>query len=441
MEIKTNLSKLVKPSTPTPSNLSNYNISFFDEQMPNINTPLILYYTSSQNAQNDVHINTINHLETSLTKALTDFYPLAGRYMRHGAFVDCSDQGALYVQATTNFRLSDFLGLTWELKYSMLQDFLPCDIGESGETDDPLLSIKVTTFECGGVAIGMCFSHKVSDMATMSTFINNWAARNHETCNSLELRKYSPIFNFAHDFPKRDELDLSPRIPRSSFGVKATVRMFSFKANAISKLREKLTFKDDRTHRPSKIQLIVALLWKALVHVDKANTGQSKASFIQQGVNLRDKVVPKLPNNFCGNFVSVAISRIGPDQVDNIDLQDFLIILNDSIKKIEGNYANALMLTKKEYNVLVEPFLEFSRNIANNDVNFYAFTSWCKFSFNNADFGWGNPVWRSTGHYAGQNFVLMMDDQEGDGVEAWVHLDENRLCQLEQDPDIQAYAI
>ena len=34
----------------------------------------------------------------------------------------------------------------------------------------------------------------------------------------------------------------------------------------------------------------------------------------------------------------------------------------------------------------------------------------------------------------------MMDDQEGDGVEAWVHLDEKRMSQLEQDPDIHTYA-
>lgn len=294
MEIKVNISKLVKPSTPTPSNLSSYNVSFFDEQMPNINTPLILYYTSSQNTQKDMVVNTFNHLEASLSKTLTDFYPLAGRYIRNGSFVDCSDQGVLYVQATTNFRLVDFLGLTWELKYNMVHDFLPCDIGESGETNDPLLSIKVTAFECGGVAIGMCFSHKVSDMATMSTFTNNWATRNQGTCNALELGKYTPIFNFAHDFPKRNLLDLSHRVPRSNFGVKPTMRMFTFKANAISKLRERLAFKDDRIHRPSKLQLIVVLLWKALVRIDKANNGQSKDSFIQQGVNLRDKVVPKI---------------------------------------------------------------------------------------------------------------------------------------------------
>lgn len=91
--------------------------------------------------------------------------------------------------------------------------------------------------------------------------------------------------------------------------------------------------------------------------------------------------------------------------------------------------------------ILMKPFLEFSQNITNTDVNFYSFTSWCKFSFYKADFGWGKPVWRSTGQYEAQNFVLLMDNEEGYGVEAWVHLDEKGMCQLEQDVGVLAYTV
>nr|GEV45479.1 ribonuclease H-like domain-containing protein [Tanacetum cinerariifolium] len=104
------------------------------------------------------------------------------------------------------------------------------------------------------------------------------------------------------------------------------------------------------------------------------------------------------------------------------------------------NYAKEVRPGGKEYEVLVKPFLEFHEINTNNDVNAYLFSSWCKFSWQNADFGWGKPVWKSMGKMETQNLVIMMDDQEGDGVEAWVHLDEKRMCQLEQDPDIQTYA-
>ncbi|GKE68691.1 pelargonidin 3-O-(6-caffeoylglucoside) 5-O-(6-O-malonylglucoside) 4'''-malonyltransferase-like protein, partial [Tanacetum coccineum] len=133
-------------------------------------------------------------------------------------------------------------------------------------------------------------------------------------------------------------------------------------------------------------------------------------------------------------------ARFDNGEGQNIDLQELLDLLHESIKNIDGNYAKAVTPDGKEYEVLVKPFLEFHEINTDNDVNAYFFSSWCKFSWQNADFGWGKPVWRSTEKMVAQNMVIMMDDQEGDGVEAWVHLDETRMCQLEQDPDIQTYA-
>nr|GEU65881.1 pelargonidin 3-O-(6-caffeoylglucoside) 5-O-(6-O-malonylglucoside) 4'''-malonyltransferase-like [Tanacetum cinerariifolium] len=439
MEIKTNTSKLVKPATPTPSNLRNYIVSLFDVQMPNMNVPIILYYSTSQD---DVHVNVFNHLETSLSKTLTDFYPLAGRYVRDGSFIDCSDQGALYVQATANFQLAEFLGLAWELKYNMLNDLLPCEVGEAGEVDDPMLYIKVTTFECGGFAIGMCFSHKLCDMSTFCTFINNWATRSRVVSNALELEKYTPVFSVRHDFPKGDLTDLTPRIPRTSLMINNPGRIFLFKGNVISKMREKIIFQDNEGHRPSKVQLVLALLWKAFVGIDKVNNnGQSKGNFLSQAVNLRNKAVPKLPDTLCGNFLTVTLAQIEPSEGVDIDIQGFFTVLRDSVKKNDSDYAKALTSGGKEYDDLMKPFPEHIRSIMYSDVNFYTVSSWCNFSFNKADFGWGKPVWKSTGKCAVQNVVIMMDDQEGDGVEAWVHLDEKRMHQLEQNPDVKAYAV
>lgn len=122
----------------------------------------------------------------------------------------------------------------------------------------------------------------------------------------------------------------------------------------------------------------------------------------------------------------------------NINLQGFFNLLRDSIEKVGSSYAKETP-GENEYEVLVNPFLEFYKYNASDDVNAYIASSWCRF-FNNADFGWGKPVWKSTGKYEAQNMLVLMDDQEGDGVEAWVYLDEKRMRQLEQDPDIQTYA-
>ncbi|MFS7920195.1 putative transferase [Helianthus anomalus] len=140
MEINVNVSKLVKPSTPTPSTLRNFHISFFDDK--SFNVPLILYYSTSHTEPNEVQTNIFNHLEISLSKTLTEFYPLAGRYTRHSSFIDCNDQGALYIQAKANFQLSEFLQLKWELKSDMLQDFLRVTLERPVKLTTPCYPLK-----------------------------------------------------------------------------------------------------------------------------------------------------------------------------------------------------------------------------------------------------------------------------------------------------------
>ncbi|KAM0028491.1 putative transferase [Helianthus debilis subsp. tardiflorus] len=441
MKVTTYTSKLVKPSRPTSTTDRYYKISFFDELAPSMNVPLILYYSAPPNDLNGPFQNICDHLEDTLSQTLSEFYPFAGRYVRELSMIDCNDQGVLYVLGNANVRLLEILGLGHELDPVALNSLVPCEVGEVNEVDDPMLSIKVTTFECGGFAIGMCFSHRISDMGTMCLFINNWAARSN---GKHKHEIYSPVFNLPTCFPQRGLPELDFRIPRSSVGIQTEARRFFFKAKAISAMRENVGFYENTPRRPSKVQLVIALFWKAFVHMEQTNNVESKASFLIQAVALRDKVLPELYTNSCGNFFAIAPSRLRPGEGENITYRDFFMILCDSVSKTVQDCTKMLAQGKEEYEVVIDPYLESNRNMSPDNVvnmSLYIFSSWCKFSYYQADFGCGKPVWASPGKLPTQNLVILMDDHEGDGVEAWVHLDEKGIKQLEQDSDIQAYAI
>lgn len=441
MKVMTFSSELVKPATPTPTNLRFHKISFTDELAPTINVPLILYYPPPSKGAKE-HGNMSEHLKVSISKTLVDFYPLAGRHIRKRSLIDCNDQGILYVVGKANTRLSEILEPEKGLEYSILNTFLPCEIGEADEVDDPMLSVKVTTFECGGFAIGMCFAHRLSDMGTMCNFINNWAARsNGKYEHEKEKEKYSPIFNSTLYFPQRGLPELDLRAPRSSLGVNNGVRRFLFKGEAIRSMRKLIGLDENGSRKPSKVQLVVAILWKAIVRMDQAKNGRSKASFLIQPVGLRDKTVPQIPSNSFGNFWGLASSKLGPGEGENMDFQDFFKILHESIKKTARDCAKILTHGEEGYEVIINPYLEANENIVDSEVNFYLFTCWSKFSFYETDFGYGKPIWASTGSLPVKNLVIMLDDHEGDGVEAWVHLDEKSMKELEQDSQIKAYAL
>ncbi|XP_071740445.1 pelargonidin 3-O-(6-caffeoylglucoside) 5-O-(6-O-malonylglucoside) 4'''-malonyltransferase-like [Rutidosis leptorrhynchoides] len=126
---------------------------------------------------------------------------------------------------------------------------------------------------------------------------------------------------------------------------------------------------------------------------------------------------------------------------DKINFQGFFEILHNSVKNMVRDCGKMLTQGEEGYGVVIDPYMESSRNMEDKDVNFYLFTSWCKFSYYDANFGFGKPVWASPGKLPAQNSVIMMDDYEGDGIEAWVHLDKKRMEELEQDSNIKAFAI
>ncbi|MFS7900964.1 putative transferase [Helianthus anomalus] len=126
-----------------------------------------------------------------------------------------------------------------------------------------------------------------------------------------------------------------------------------------------------------------------------------------------------------------------------VDLHFLVKLLHDSTNKTKSGYARALSHSEKDYEFLSKGVFSETLKIinGNDDVNVCTFSSWCKFSFYAADFGWGKPVWRSITNMKFNQLVILMDDEEGDGVEAWVHLEKREMCELERDLNIQAYKV
>ncbi|CAL9026153.1 unnamed protein product, partial [Prunus brigantina] len=77
----------IKPSSPTPHHLRTSSLSVFDQLQPDMYISLLLFYPN--NISDDV-VNNIDHnslfaersklLKTSLSEALTQFYPFAGEF-------------------------------------------------------------------------------------------------------------------------------------------------------------------------------------------------------------------------------------------------------------------------------------------------------------------------------------------------------------------------
>ncbi|KAD5960379.1 hypothetical protein E3N88_11851 [Mikania micrantha] len=121
-------------------------------------------------------------LKNSLSHTLTKYYPFAGRHAKSApTFVDCNDHGTDFIEAYTDSTLSKFFQTT---QNEDLDKLFPYDrtwnysnrTGHDLQSDNVIpLAIKVTRFQCNGLAMAVSLSHKIADAYSLIRFITDWA--------------------------------------------------------------------------------------------------------------------------------------------------------------------------------------------------------------------------------------------------------------------------
>ncbi|KAJ9538069.1 LOW QUALITY PROTEIN: hypothetical protein OSB04_030802 [Centaurea solstitialis] len=412
MEIKIRSIQSIKPSKPTPESLRNYKLSLLDQLASSSYINLILYYKPT----GEVSIfDRLTQLVKSLSEVLTLFYPLAGRITEDGLTVDCSDQGVKYLEWIQNLKI-----------FTIKIDHINQLIGAPDEVTTTLV-IQVNIFDCGGFVIGVSAAHKVTDASNLVRFINEWASINNKGYGNGAFR---PSFdNMASLFPPREisssEHSLVPSDPEAIIFTKR----FEFTGKTISKLRAKA---GSTKRKHSRVTLVASLIWKALIDIDQVKSGSFRDCLLAPAINLRGKAGSPISESSFGNVWTPYPIRFLQSKTES----KFV----DLVNLIEDTTRDIIMWVQKASSEEIctqamACYAEVAEEVKQN--KFSIFTSWCRFPIYEANFGWGKPTWASD---AGSSIeiITLMDDRHGDGIIAWVSLNEKDMCAFEQDEDLLA---
>uniref|UniRef100_A0A1S4ASY0 Acylsugar acyltransferase 3-like n=1 Tax=Nicotiana tabacum TaxID=4097 RepID=A0A1S4ASY0_TOBAC len=165
----------IKPSTLTPSTLRLHKLSFVDQSVSNMYIPVALFYPKPQreesNNSNLSHIADL--LQTSLSQTLVSYYPYAG-ILRDNATAECNDMGAEFLSVKINCPMSEILNHphATDAESIVFPKDLPWKNNYEGGN---LLVVQLSKFDCGGIAISACLSHKIGDGCSVINFLNHWA--------------------------------------------------------------------------------------------------------------------------------------------------------------------------------------------------------------------------------------------------------------------------
>ncbi|KAL3635054.1 hypothetical protein CASFOL_022108 [Castilleja foliolosa] len=160
---------------------------------------------------------------------------------------------------------------------------------------------------------------------------------------------------------------------------------------------------------------------------------------------MRSRTIPNMNKHSSGNLAAGAATQfIATNEISKENgLQELVYLLGDAIGKTINDCEKLLSLDENgRKKILREPWLKMLETFASGDGFALWFTDWSKFGFYKADFGSGNkPVWVLVGTRVSENNIVLMENKEGDDIEAWVHLDPNDVPCFERDEDMKLHTI
>ncbi|WCJ19295.1 HXXXD-type acyl-transferase family protein [Euphorbia peplus] len=435
--------EMIKPSSKTIQNLKPFKLPLFNQLTPTTYTPNILFYPTFNHPNPSNFTQILTRLKLSLSKTLTLFYPFSGRVVDN-QYIDNFNYGVPFLVARVSRieKLSDYLK---NPNIEFLNSFLPCqpyfkeiDVGNA-----PQVAFQVSVFPCGGIALGWVASHKLIDAVSAASFINAWSSisRNgvlpeimHPNCT-----QGSQFFPPKTPFPQEhlsimESLWFTPE--------NYVTRRFVFDAKKISSLRVKATGeRDGKIIKPSRIEALTCFIWKCCMAASRAVSGTPKLSILVEAVNLRTRTNPPMSKTTIGDIFWWATAMEDASSGDK-ELHELSLLLDDAIEVYDNDYMETLQ-GEQGFETMAEHCNQIEGLFAVEKPDIFAFTSWCNLGITKVDFGWGEPYWVGMLGKAGpefRNLTVFIDASDGNGIEAWITLDEERMKILECDPEFLAYA-
>ncbi|KAF9673384.1 hypothetical protein SADUNF_Sadunf10G0018500 [Salix dunnii] len=418
LEIEVISKEVIKPSSPTPDHLRHYQLSFLDQISPPTYNPLLLFYP----ADGDVKINNTektNQLKQSLSEVLSLYYPLSGR-IKDNLFVECSDEGIPFFQAEVRCRLPQVIENPAPGELSKL---IPFALDDAEELP---LGVQYNIFECGGIVVGLCISHKIGDALSLLTFVKSWAATSRGEADQI----MRPEFISATLFPP---INISGFKPATGIAKEDVVtKRFVFSSSSVELLKEKYSASGglENQRPPSRVEALSVFIWCRFMAATKVESRPERIYSMVHAVNLRSRMEPPLPEYSFGNYCRIAFTI--PSAGTGEENHNLVRQVRDSIGKLDKEYVEKLQKGSEHLDFIKEQAAGFLKG----EVVYLNFTSLCRFPLYEADFGWGKPVWVGSPSLTFKNLVVFMDTASGDGVEALVHLQEEDMVKFQEDEEL-----
>ncbi|OIS97679.1 PREDICTED: acylsugar acyltransferase 3-like [Nicotiana attenuata] len=411
--------KIIKPSIPTPLRI--HKLSFVD-QVFHYYIPVSFFYPKNGNDKSYEPTHVSQLLEKSLSKTLSFYYPYAGR-LKDSSTVDCNDAGVELSHVRVHCPMSEI----FNHPYTNAEHVVFPVAQPHGHDEGNLAITQVSHFDCGGIAVGGCLSHKIGDGCTASSFFYNWGVLSRDISANLSR----PHFVEDSIYPQSSDPSIVSKSIKSEEPVGYLGKRFVFPAAKVNALKAIFSM-DSGVCNPTRTEVVTALLYKCAVAARRVNFGSFRPSSLFQVADMRQRLNPSLSHDASGNIISGFLVPITneremncPRLVSEMRKEKEKLVDKDNIKK----------------NAFISKVLDSLEKGKNNEFDDYFCSSVIALPLYKTDFGWGRPAKVSMATGPISKLFFLMDNQSGGGVEALVMLDKQDMSIFEKDPELLEFAI
>ncbi|XP_071707342.1 alcohol acyltransferase 9-like [Rutidosis leptorrhynchoides] len=386
---------LITPSDPTPSHI--LKLSTVDSQLfLRFAIEYLLIYRPMQ--FNDVHKNTITkHIKTGLSQALVPYYPLAGRVRvkPDGSCLEvvCRGQGAAFVEATSDFSVTDFeRAPRYVTEWRRLLALQVTDVIKGG----PTLVVQLTWLSDGGVAVAFGFSHCICDGFGSLDFLNLFSKLTTGGLNGAPVDlKPKPVWqrHLLDTTPftqKQKVANLHPEFNRVTDRCKfmnrfcpdqLTPTSVTFHDWKINELKSEMT----RTSYPSQIgytsfEVLSAHIWRSWAKA--INFPPSQTLKLLFSINIRNRVRPSLPTGYYGNAIVLGCAQTTAKELTEKGLVFATELIREAKNRVDDNYVKEVVNSVSLNGPSCVP----------DSVGVLILSQWSTLGLERIDFGIGRPV-------------------------------------------------
>ncbi|XP_012829363.1 PREDICTED: omega-hydroxypalmitate O-feruloyl transferase-like [Erythranthe guttata] len=279
---------------------------------------------------------------------------------------------------------------------------------------------KVTSFKCGGFAIGMSTNHILFDGLGAKVFLLNLASQSLEN-KPLAIVPYNdrrilaarspPHVSFPHPEFLKFDLPVGPGSTPPKFDCiieEIDFKIFKLTTTHISHLKDNIT-KTSKIDRISTLAVVAALIWRCKAFFDDKN----RVSTLLSVIDIRPRVNPPLPYSYSANAVLPLGVSETCEEIKNGPFSKLVEIITEGAKEMTHESVKSAF-----------DWLELNRGIPHGD---YMVSSWLRLGFDEVEYAWGKPMYSCPVVNHRKDICWVFRDAVDNGVCAMVALPSQEM--------------